>query len=293
MGWGSQRAPGMRIGKFQVLAKLGTGAHSTILHIRRTADSRQYALKVVPAEGPEDAKYVAQARHEFEVAQRLSHSALVKIYALETQRDWLFRVRKMHLLSEYVNGPTLDTIKVLAVPKLAQLFERVAAGLSHMHRRGVYHGDLKPNNIILSKVGDVKVIDYGLAWIKGQDKGRVQGTPEYMAPETAGQGVVNERTDIYNLGATMYRMVTWRMPPSAVPQPGSLPPSARTWDRHFKPVRECNALAPAELGDLIHHCLAFDPRKRPERMAEVHEVLEQLVEKVVQTPEDRLEALEW
>src|SRR5262245_3086330 len=93
-----------RIGKYQVLNPLGTGAHSTILHVRRAADSREYALKIVPVEGPEDQKFVDQACHEFRVAQMLNHPNLIKIYCLEKARDWLFRVRKVHLLIEYVNG---------------------------------------------------------------------------------------------------------------------------------------------------------------------------------------------
>src|ERR1700745_3007815 len=97
------------IGKFQVVGTLGTGAHSTILHIRRSADARPYALKVVPIGGPEDAKFQEQAQHEFRVAQLLDHPNLIKIYALETARDWLFRPRKLHLLIEYVNGKALDT----------------------------------------------------------------------------------------------------------------------------------------------------------------------------------------
>src|SRR5262249_26340133 len=144
------------------------------------------------------------------------HPNLVKVYALELQRDWLFRVKKAHMLIEYVNGKTLDTVKDLSVPRLVQIFEKVAAGLVHMHRLGVCHAALKPNNIMLSKAGDVKIIDFGLAWIKGQPKGRVQGTPEYMAPEQCRNSMVNERTDIYNLGATMYRLLTSRLPPSTL-----------------------------------------------------------------------------
>src|SRR5262249_26708992 len=216
------------IGKFQILGKLGTGAHSTILHIRRTADSKQYALKVVPINGPEDEKFKEQAEHEFLVAQKLDHPNLIKIYALETPRDWLMRVQKVHLLIEYVNGKTLDTCQSIPLPKLTQLFVRVAAGLVHMHRRSVFHADLKPNNIMLSRTADVKIIDYGLAWIKGKNKGRVQGTPEYMAPETAKHGFVNERTDMYNLGATMYRLVTWRHPPAVVAE-GGVVIDAKVW----------------------------------------------------------------
>ena len=77
-----------------------------------------------------------------------------------------------------------------------------------MHRRGIYHGDLKPSNIMVTKTGRVKLIDFGTAWIKGQEKGRVQGTPSYMAPEQGSDRIVDERTDIYNFGATMYRMFT-------------------------------------------------------------------------------------
>src|SRR6266542_1437740 len=210
------------IGKFQVLGTLGSGAHSSILHIRRSNDSRQYALKVVPLQSKEDQKFLQQAQHEFRVAQMLDHANLIKVYALETPRDWLFRVRKVHLLIEYVNGKTLDTIKGLSLPRLVQVFAQIAAGLVHMHRRGVYHADLKPNNIMLSRSGEVKILDYGLATIKGEAKGRVQGTPEYMAPEQARGGTVTERTDVYNFGATMYRLVTFRLPPSAITSTGGM-----------------------------------------------------------------------
>src|SRR5437016_2908658 len=106
----------MGIGKFQILGTLGSGAHSSILHIRRSEDSKQYALKVVPLEGKEDQKFLEQAQHEFRVAQMLDHANLIKVYALETPRDWLFRVRKVHLLIEYVNGKTLDTMKGMTIP---------------------------------------------------------------------------------------------------------------------------------------------------------------------------------
>src|SRR5260370_5760568 len=204
------------IGNFQVPGTLGTGAHSTILHIRRRADAKHYALKVVPIGGATDAKFQEQAEHEFQVAELLQHPNLIKIYALETIRDWLFRPRKLHLLIEYINGATLDTLPRIPIPQLVQIFVKVAAGLVLLHRRQVCHADLKPNNILLSRSGEVKIIDFGLAWIKGELKGRVQGTPEYMAPEQAKKGIVNEQTDMYNLGATMYRLVTWRLPPNSV-----------------------------------------------------------------------------
>lgn len=284
----------MRIGSFQILGTLGTGAHSTILHVRRSADSTNYALKVVPVSGPADAKFVEQAEHEFRVGSLLDHPHLIKVFALEPVKDWLFRTRKVHLLIEYVNGKTLDTVPRIPTPQLVQVFVAVAAGLVHMHRRNVFHADLKPNNILLSRAGDVKIIDYGLAWIKGEAKNRVQGTPEYMAPETHKHKMVNERTDIYNFGATMYRMLTWRHPPSTIaPEEGGLPLDEKTWKHLFKPVQEFNAEAPPALCELVHQCLAYNAHKRPERMSEIQGTLDHLADELVTSPDDRLEALEW
>ncbi len=281
------------IGSFQVLGTLGSGAHSKILHVRRSADSRNYALKVVPIEGKDDQKFLEQARHEFRVANMLDHKNLIRVYALETMKDWLFRIRKVHLLIEYVNGKTLDSCPALPLPKLVQIFKCVADGLVHMHRRKVYHADLKPNNVILSRSGDVKILDFGLATIQGEGKGRIQGTPEYIAPEQAKHKMVNERTDIYNFGATMYRMLTFRLPPSVLQQEGGLPIDGKTWTRLLKPVQEFNAQAPPVLCDLVHRCLSFNANQRPERMSEVQSVLDKLADELIASPEDRLEALEW
>lgn len=288
------RMASLRIGKFQVLGTLGSGAHSTIHHIRRSADARSYALKVVPIDGSEDHKFLEQARHEYRVAQQLDHPHLIKIFALEVERNWLFRVRKAHLLIEYVNGKTLDTFPRIAMPKLVQVFLRVAAGVVHMHRRGIYHADLKPNNILLSRAGEVKVIDFGLAWLKGENKGRVQGTPEYMAPEQAKKSIVNEQTDIYNFGATMYRLTAWRNPPSILStEGGGMLLDAKTWQRLLTPVQECNHEAPRPLCELIHRCLSYLAPNRPARMSDVQAELVELTGQLVRSPDDHLEMLQW
>jgi serine/threonine protein kinase len=283
----------LHIGKFQVLGQLGTGAHSTILHVRRSADSKHYALKVVPIGGADDHKFLEQAQHEYQVASLLDHKNLVKVYTLETVRSWFFRISKVHLLIEYVNGKTLDTCPRLSLPQQVQVFKCVADGLVHMHRRQVFHADLKPNNIMLSRAGDVKIIDFGLAWIKGQGKDRIQGTPEYMAPEQVKHKVVNERTDIYNFGATMYRMVTFKLPPSSVPQQGGLVVDAKTRDSRLIPVLQLNRQAPPRLCDLIQRCLASRPEGRPERMSEVQGELDHLADELASSPEDSLEAVQW
>src|SRR5271165_5668773 len=113
------------IGKFQVLGNLGAGAHSKILHIRCSSDGKQYALKVVPIDCKEDHKFLEQAQHELRVSHMLNHPTIIKVHTLEMMRDWLFRVKKVHLLIEYVNGKTLDTVPRLSIPRLTQVFAKI------------------------------------------------------------------------------------------------------------------------------------------------------------------------
>jgi serine/threonine protein kinase len=185
------------IGKFKVLATLGAGAHSSILHVRREDDGKEYALKVVSIEGEEDKKFLEQAEHELRVGKLLNHPNLVKVHCLELEKGLfgLGAVKKARLLIEYVKGETLDQVKLIKPAKLLRIFQQIAAGLAHMHQKGVLHADLKPNNVMVGRGGVVKILDYGLAWIRGEPKNRVQGTPEYMAPETASHKMVNERTN--------------------------------------------------------------------------------------------------
>ena len=267
-----------KIGKVQILNTLGQGAHSSIVHVRRSEDGREYALKLVPIESDEDKKYLEQAKHEYRVAQMLNHPSLVKIYCFETESDWLFRVKKAKLLIEFVAGQTLDKAKVLNPAKLLRIFEKVAAGLVHMHKQGVNHADMKPNNIMLGRGTNAKILDYGLAWVKGEPKDRVQGTLEYMAPETAQHKLINERTDIFNFGATMYRLVTLQLPPSVVSDLPGVDMTEKTYRSLVKPVKELNPGCPEAFANLIHKCMSYNALKRPERMSEVQGLLDQMAD---------------
>jgi serine/threonine protein kinase len=217
--------------KYRVVNNLGTGAGSTILLISdKTAGGKRYALKVVRKQDEDDEVYVQQALTEFEAAKKLNHPAIAKIFDCRMKKSW-FKVKGVELLMEYVEGKTLDEIEAPELGQLVLVFCQVASALTHMHRRGVYHGDLKPGNIMLTKNGQVKLIDFGTAWVRGQKKDRIQGTPQYIAPEQATEKVIDEKTDIYNLGATMYRMFTGRYVQQDIPKPGEdrklTPPSQR------------------------------------------------------------------
>ena len=265
-----------KIGKVTVLQTLGSGAHSSILHVRREADSRDYALKLVSIDGKGELKYLEQAKHEYRVGQMLNHPNLVKVHCLEVESGWLSGPKKARLLIEYVPGKTMDTLPLQRMAKLLRVFERIADALTHMHKKGVIHADLKPNNLILGRGTQVKVIDYGLAWIKGEPKDRIQGTPEYIAPETVEHKLINERTDIYNFGATMYRLVTLQLPPSHVA--GGMGLGEKLFHEQLKPVRKLNPLIPPGLGELIDSCLTWNANRRPERMSQIQGVLDQLAD---------------
>lgn len=278
-----------KIGKFTVLGPLGSGAHSSILHVRREDDEKEYALKLVPIESKDDTKYLEQAKHEHRVGQMLNHPNLVKVYCFETEGGWFSGPKKAKLLLEYVPGRTMDKLPLIRMAKLARVFERIADGLTHMHKQGVYHADMKPNNLIYERGTRVKVIDYGLAWIRGEPKDRVQGTPEYMAPETVSHKLINERTDIYNFGATMYRLVTLQLPPCWVTAEESLPMTNKVFREQLRPVKEANPMVPDGLADLIHHCLDPNANKRPERMSEVQGTLDQLADEAAAKLNDPME----
>ena len=268
-----------KIGRVTVLGTLGAGANSTILRVRREADARDYALKIIPVTCEDDHKYLEQARHEFRVGQMLAHPNLVKVFAFETESDWRFRVKKAKLLVEYVPGDPLDAVPLSAPARLTRVFEKIASGVAHMHSQGVLHADLKPNNVMLGRGTSVKVIDFGLAWIKAEPKSRVQGTPEYMAPETASHKLVNERTDIYNFGATLYRTLTLHHPPGMVALAG-LAMTEEVARRLYKPVLELMPGCDARLAKLIDSCLEYKARRRPASMGEVQAELDKLADEM-------------
>ncbi|MFO0888638.1 MAG: serine/threonine-protein kinase [Isosphaeraceae bacterium] len=251
--------------KYRVVNELGEGAGSKIFLISdKNAGGKRYALKIIRKQEPEDDIYIEQAQNEYEASQKLNHPAIAKIYDFRRKKSW-FKVTGAELLMEYVDGKSLDEVEAPELGQLVLIFNHVASALAHMHRRGVFHGDLKPHNIMLSKNGQVKLIDFGTAWIRGQDKNRIQGTPQYMAPEQAVEKTVDEKTDIYNFGATMYRMFTGRFVQQAIPKPGE--------ERKVTLPSKLNPRLPADLNTLIVACLQGDREKRPSGMFEVRDQL--------------------
>ena len=254
--------------EYRVVGPLGTGAGSTILQIAdRSRGGQRFALKVVKRQDADDDIYISQALTEFAAAQRLNHPNIARVYDCRTKRSLFLKVTSVELLVEMVDGKTLDEIEAPTMDQLILIFTQVADALVHMHRRGVFHADLKPSNIMVTSAGKVKLIDFGTAWIKGEEKERIQGTPQYIAPEQVTEKVVTERTDLYNFGATMYRMFTGRY---ANPNGPRINDSAKL---KLVPPKEVNPKLPSALNEMLVACLQLNPKRRPEGMHAVRERL--------------------
>jgi len=256
--------PNLRDMQYRVVKQLGEGAGSVVFLIKdEGGGGKGFALKVVKRRDADDNIYIDQAKTEFEVAQRFKHPSIVRIYDCRIKKSW-FRVAGVELLMEYVDGRTLDELETPELSQLVLIFIQVASGLLTMHQRGVYHGDLKPGNIMLTKDGKVKLIDLGTAWIKGRDKNRIQGTPQYIAPETVSDKVVDDKTDIYNFGATMYRMFT-----GLYANTGDIKAGEKPRLLTLTPPIEVDPKIPGTLNETMIACLAIKSSKRPAGMFEI------------------------
>jgi serine/threonine-protein kinase len=268
--------------QYRVVKALGAGAGSTIFLVSDTRLGYRYALKVVKRQSDEDDIYINQATHEYDVAQLLNHANLLKIHDVRVKKKW-FKTESVELLMEFVDGRNLDEVQTREIDQLVLLFIQVAAALAHMHRRGIYHGDVKPGNIMLSRDGVVKLIDFGTAWIKGQPKDRVQGTPQYMAPEQYSDRTVDDRTDVFNFGATMYRMFTGHYANMDV-HPG-LNPALMQRSRRKSPI-SLRGDIPGTLNELILSCLEESPVRRPSNMYEIRQKLVAVARHLGLRPDD-------
>ena len=267
MSQGSQPSVKLSEMEFRVVKPLGQGAGSSVFQINDIKKGGYYALKIVKRQGAdEDEAHIAQALQEAEVGPKLNHPSLMKIYDHRVKKAW-FKVATVELLMEYIDGKTLDELEMPERGQLVLVFANVASALQHMHRRKVYHGDLKPGNIMLSKAGQVKVIDFGTAWIADQAKGRIQGTPQYMAPEQARDKVVNDKTDLFNLGATMYRMFTGHhVNTSGMPGDDAAIVGPRA---KIRPPIKLDPQIPGTLNEAIMACLHPNPDSRPANASEI------------------------
>lgn len=267
------------IAGFTVLAKIGEGARSQIYAVQDTKTKQVWALKHVELNNDKDDRFIAQAQNEYAIGIKLSHPAIRKIRKIIKQRK-LFKVEGVAVVMELVDATSLDQQLPRTIPAAVAIFREIADSLAHMHEKGFVHADMKPTNVLITEDNQVKVIDLGQACPIGTVKKRIQGTPGYMAPEQALREAIDERTDIYNLGAMMYWVLVRKVIPTAMPPQGGDSSLLSTTDiedipRPVPPHEACSTVS-VELSALIMECVEKDREDRPASMDIVSRRLAQM-----------------
>ncbi len=198
--------------RYEILDKIGTGGMSDVYKAKDHILGREVAVKVLKQEFAEDVTFVTKFRSEAQSAAGLEHANIVNIYDVGSENDMYY------IVMEYVEGITLKTYiekkGQLNFKEAISIAIQVGRGIEAAHNKGIIHRDIKPQNIIISTEGKVKVTDFGIARASSSNTihADTMGSVHYSSPEQARNGYVDARSDIYSLGIVMYEMVTGRVP---------------------------------------------------------------------------------
>ena len=289
--------PGVRLGSYEVTARIGVGGMGEVYQARDTKLDRDVALKVLPDAFTSDPDRLARFEREAKVLASLNHPNIGSIYGLEEADG------TKALVLELVEGPTLaDRIAEGPIPvdDALPIAKQIAEALEAAHEQGIIHRDLKPANVKVKADGTVKVLDFGLAkafqpeasgasasesptislTAVATQMGMVIGTAAYMAPEQAKGKVVDKRADVWAFGAVLYEMLTGQKPFVGDDVSDTLALVLK-----FEP--EWDALptdTPPRVRQLVQTCLVKDPRQRVHDVADVRLAMEGAFETTVSAP---------
>ncbi|WP_455720882.1 Stk1 family PASTA domain-containing Ser/Thr kinase [Agathobacter sp.] len=198
--------------RYEILSKVGAGGMSDVYKAKDHILSRFVAIKVLKQEFSEDSSFVTKFRAEAQSAAVLEHPNIVNIYDVGSENGLYY------IVMEYIEGITLKTYiekkGQLSFKESASIAIQVARGIEAAHNKNIIHRDIKPQNIMISSEGKVKVTDFGIAKATSSNtiSSDVMGSVHYASPEQARNGFVDGRSDIYSLGIVMFEMVTGRVP---------------------------------------------------------------------------------
>lgn len=207
-----------RFPTLEILELVGAGGMGAVYKARQPGLDRLVALKILPEELTHDPRFALRFTREARTLAKLSHPNIVSVFECGTVEGTYY------FLMEFVDGPTLrEVIRGGRLPpeQALSIVPHLCDALQYAHDQGVVHRDIKPDNILLARDGGVKIADFGLARILGNDAPatqltqthQVMGTPRYMAPEQySGARAVDHRADIYSLGVVFYEMLTGELP---------------------------------------------------------------------------------
>jgi serine/threonine protein kinase len=264
--------------KLRILGKIGQGGMGTVYLAEQSllGHQRQVALKVINQAFLSDPDILRRFLAEVAAVSQLSHPNIVTVYDADQTGEHHF------LVMEYVDGISLSGLLKqngpLPIGQACQYARQVALGLQHANEKGLVHRDIKPSNLMLTRNGQVKILDFGLARLQGRQPGTdttrtgaCMGTPDYQAPEQARDaGRVDIRADLYSLGATLYCLLAG--------QPPFVAESA--WDVMLahaqsepEPVQRFRPEVPAALSAVVAKMLAKQPEQRYQTPEEVSQAL--------------------
>jgi beta-lactam-binding protein with PASTA domain/tRNA A-37 threonylcarbamoyl transferase component Bud32 len=249
-------------GRYEFVRQIARGGTAQVYLARDLLLDRPVALKVLFPELSTDPTFVERFRREAQAAANLSHPNIVPVF------DWGESERTYYIVMEYVDGEPLSSIIRSQAPlppaRAAGIAADITKALSYAHRHGVVHRDVKPGNVLITKDGQVKVADFGIARAVGADDnvtqtGLVMGTATYFSPEQA-QGLgVDGRSDVYALGVVLYEMVTGQ-PPFTADTPVAI--AYKHVSEVPVPPREIEPRVPPPLEAIIMRAMAKQPSER-------------------------------
>jgi serine/threonine-protein kinase len=272
---GGEMSPVGPGGRYRVAEELGSGAMGVVYRAHDAVLERDVAVKELHAPLSADRELVSRFRQEAKTLARLDHPHIVRVFDFleERGRGWI--------IMELVSGGDLDgllrTGGALSVEQAGRLGVLMAGAMAYAHSKGVVHRDFKPSNVLMNESGEPKISDFGLAKLAQSGEltqaGSVLGSPAYMSPEQARGEGAEARSDIYALGAVLYRMLSGRPPFEAGDMAGLLL-------KHIQdeplPLHETVPGIPKEMEDLVLEMLVKKPEGRPQKMEEVAERLGRL-----------------
>jgi len=263
-------AAGTRLGTYEILGPLGSGGMGEVYRARDETLSREVAIKVLPERAAGDPEMRARFEREAQAVARLSHPNILAIHDFGIDQGVLYAV------TELLEGETLrQHLDRSPFPwrRTLQIGAEVAEGLAAAHAKGVIHRDLKPANLFLTSDGHVKILDFGLAQVAPApaseneetatrgltQSGTTLGTVGYMSPEQVRSSRVDARTDIFSLGSVLYEMISGRR---AFARPTAAETMAAILNEDPPDLQDTGKSVPAEVSQLLAHCLAKDPEQR-------------------------------